>query len=135
MDEIAFEVWMETPVEIALDRLSESLKREGFGVLTSIDVKATMKEKLGQDFRPYYILGACNPPLAHRALSADSSIGLMLPCNITLEEGRNGGSLVRIANPETMLHLGEWQKIPALSKIAREARARLERVAMELSTN
>jgi uncharacterized protein (DUF302 family) len=135
MDEIAFEVWMETPVEIALDRLSESLKREGFGVLTSIDVKATMKEKLGQDFRPYYILGACNPPLAHRALSADSSIGLMLPCNITLEEGRNGGSLVRIANPETMLHLGEWQKIPALSEIAREARARLERVAMELSTN
>jgi uncharacterized protein (DUF302 family) len=135
MDEIAFEVWMETPVEIALDRLSESLKREGFGVLTSIDVKATMKEKLGQDFRPYYILGACNPPLAHRALSADSSIGLMLPCNITLEERRNGGSLVRIANPETMLHLGEWQKIPALSEIAREARARLERVAMELSTN
>jgi uncharacterized protein (DUF302 family) len=135
MDEIAFEVWMETPVEIALDRLSESLKREGFGVLTSIDVKATMKEKLGQDFRPYYILGACNPPLAHRALSADSSIGLMLPCNITLEEGRNGGSLVRIANPETMLHLGEWQKIPALSEVAREARARLERVAMELSTN
>jgi uncharacterized protein (DUF302 family) len=135
MDEIAFEVWMETPVEIALDRLSESLKREGFGVLTSIDVKATMKEKLGQDFRPYYILGACNPPLAHRALSADGSIGLMLPCNITLEEGRNGGSLVRIANPETMLHLGEWQKIPALSEVAREARARLERVAMELSTN
>jgi uncharacterized protein (DUF302 family) len=134
MDEIAFEVSMEEPVEEALERLYGALKKEGFGVLTRIDVRATMKEKLNEDFRPYYILGACNPPLAYRALTSDPRIGLMLPCNITLEEELNGGSLVRIANPEMMLHFGEWKDNTALNEVARHAQARLERVALDLKT-
>jgi uncharacterized protein (DUF302 family) len=128
-EEIGFEVHLEEPFEKAVEKVIAALKAQGFGVLTSIDVKATLKEKLGEDFRPYVILGACNPPLAHRALSTDGAVGLMLPCNITVEADPQGGSLARIANPEMMLQVGTLQDNPVLREVAMEARARLECVA------
>ncbi len=132
MSELAFEIYMNHPVEEAIERISGVLKAEGFGVLTRIDVRATMKEKLGEDFRPYWILGACNPRLAYQALSTDPRVGLRLPCNIIVEEPPEGGSLVRITNPEAMILTGDWGENPALNEIAEQARARLERVSLAL---
>jgi len=80
--------------EDAITRVTEELKKEGFGVLTEIDVKATLRKKLDADFRNYRILGACNPPLAHQALQAEPHIGLMLPCNVVVQDGENGKTLV-----------------------------------------
>lgn len=131
-EELGFEVHMSLPYEAALEAVAAALKVEGFGVLTRIDVRATLKEKLGADFRPYAILGACNPPLAQRALSTDSWVGLMLPCNVTVEEEPQGGSLVRIANPVMMMQAGGLQGNELLGEVAGEARARLERVAAAL---
>ena len=133
MEEIGFEVHLDLPYEAALERVIAALKEEGFGVLTRIDMQATMKEKLGEDFRPYVILGACNPPLAHRALSTDPLMGLMLPCNVTVEADPEGGSLARLVNPETMLATGNLRQNENLRAVAEEARARLERVACALA--
>src|SRR5271165_4899947 len=84
------------PFDVAVDRITQSLKTEGFGVLTSIDVAATLKKKLDLSFRRYVILGACNPQLAHRALTADLGVGLLLPCNVTVFEGDRGESVVQV---------------------------------------
>ena len=130
--EIGFEVHLDLPYEAALDNVIAALKSEGFGVLTRIDVQATLKEKLGEDFRPYIILGACNPPLAHRALQTDPVVGLMLPCNVTVEADPLGGSLVRIANPEMMMTVGTLENNEELQQVASTARAKLERVAEAL---
>jgi uncharacterized protein (DUF302 family) len=130
--EIGFEVQLESPFEEAVDKVVAALKAEGFGVLTRIDVKAIMWEKLGEEFRPYVIIGACNPPLAHRALSTDSVVGLMLPCNVTVEANPQGGSLVRLANPEMMMQVGTLENNLTLREVAAEARERLERVAKTL---
>jgi uncharacterized protein (DUF302 family) len=92
------------PVEEADRRVREALKKEGFGILTEIDVKATLKQKLDVDFKPYLILGACNPPLAHQALSAEEDIGLLLPCNVVVYEGSAAGtSVVAVINPAVQL--------------------------------
>lgn len=116
--------------EQAVERVTSALKEQGFGVLTTIDVKATLQEKLGEEFRPYTILGACNPPLAYRALSADLEIGLMLPCNVVVYEVEPGRSRVEFLDPETALGiLGN----DTLQPVAREAKARLERVAETLA--
>ena len=116
--------------ETALAQTSEALKAEGFGVLTEIDVKETFKKKLGVDYRPYQILGACNPPLAHRALTAAPEVGLLLQCNGTVREFENGVIEVAIIDPLMMMGvIGS----PALKPIADEARARLERVAQSLN--
>lgn len=133
MSDIAFEVKLNQPYEQAIERVSSALKAEGFGVLTRIDVHATLKEKLGVAFRPYAILGACNPPLAHRALSQEPRVGLLLPCNITVEELVDGSSLVRIANPEMLMAVGDLRDNPTLIQTAQEARNRLERVLAHLS--
>jgi len=133
-EEIGFEVRIDQSYEAVLERVVAALKIEGFGVLTRIDVKATLKEKLNADFRPYIILGACNPPLAYRALSQDAVAGLLLPCNITVEEETEGKSVVRLANPEAMLTIGNLEGDPILLEVAQEARARLERVAEALLT-
>lgn len=130
--EIGFEVKIDQPYETAVEKVITALKAEGFGVLTRIDVHTTLKEKLGEDFRPYVILGACNPPLAHRALSEDAVVGLMLPCNVTVEATPDGGSLARIANPEIMMMVGALQENEVLTEVAGEARSRLERVAASL---
>jgi len=107
--------------EDARSRVSDALKQQGFGILTEIDVTATLKTKLNLDFRRYVILGACNPQLAHRALEAELAIGLLLPCNVCVwEEG--GGSVVSIARPEAMFDI---VKNDALQAVAREADQRL----------
>jgi uncharacterized protein (DUF302 family) len=115
----------QTTVEQALERVTAALKQEGFGVLTEIDVQGTLKKKLGLDFRPYRILGACNPPLAHRALSADPQIGLLLPCNVVVQEAEGGGVIVSIADPRVMFTVVDN---PALAPIVDEVDARLRRV-------
>jgi uncharacterized protein (DUF302 family) len=130
--ELGFEAHLNLPYEQALEKVTAALKVEGFGVLTRIDVKATMKEKLGAGFRPYAILGACNPPLALRSLTANANTGLMLPCNVTVEETPDGRSIARIANPELMITVGTLAQDPELRAVAVEARARLERVAASL---
>ena len=111
-----------------VERVTAALKSEGFGVLTSIDVKATLKEKLDANFRRYVILGACNPPLAHQALQAEPLVGLLLPCNVTVEE-TEGGSLVSIVNPEAMLGIQPLSQNDKIGEVATDARTRLERVA------
>jgi uncharacterized protein (DUF302 family) len=109
----------------AIRRITEALKNEGFGVLTTIDVKETMKKKLGIDFRDYVILGACNPNLAHRALTADLAIGLLLPCNVTVfDAGDGSGSVVQAVKPDAMMSVA---KAPGLEEVAKEADQKLRR--------
>lgn len=128
---LAFQIVLPIPYEEAVEKVVAALKAEEFGVLTRIDVKATLKEKLGEDFRPYVILGACNPPLAHRALLAEPQVGVMLPCNVTVEQ-HGDGSLVSVANPRGMLGFGTLGDNPGLAQIASEAGARIERVVAAL---
>jgi len=114
----------------AVARTRELLKEEGFGVLTEIDVKKTLKEKLGAEFQRYVILGACNPPLAHRALQAEREIGLILPCNVIVYED-GGGSVVSVMDPIPALGLVGNE---ALRPIAEDAAARLHRVIDRLGS-
>jgi len=117
-------------VEDADLRLRDELKKEGFGILTEIDVKAVLKEKLEVDFRPYKILGACNPSLAHQALSSETDIGLLLPCNVIVYEGEEEGtSVVGVLDPKVQLGITGRSDIDHL---ADEVRARLERVLAAL---
>jgi uncharacterized protein (DUF302 family) len=109
----------------ALARVREVLGAEGFGVLTEIDVKATLHKKLGVERKPYVILGACNAPLAHRALEAEPAIGVFLPCNVDVFEGEAGETVVQAVNPEALFRLAE---APGLAPIAADAAARLRRV-------
>lgn len=115
--------------EAAVGRLTESLQREGFGVLMDIDVAATLKKKLDQDIPPYRILGACNPPLAHRALQADPSIGLLLPCNVVVRQDESGRVFVEFMDPAAVLDLVEK---PAVTDLGRQVREKLERVMQSL---
>jgi len=124
------EIRLPLPYDQAVERVTEALQGEGFGVLTEIDVKATLKKKLDVDFRRYVILGACNPPLAHRALSTELDIGLLLPCNVIVYEDGEG-SVVSAADPSAMMDVSGN---PDLQPIAREARERLERAIEALET-
>ncbi|HYL44700.1 MAG TPA: DUF302 domain-containing protein [Ktedonobacteraceae bacterium] len=125
-----------TPFEETVAEVTEALKSEGFGVLSTIDVKATMKAKLNVDFERYTILGACNPHLAHRALKLEHNVGLLLPCNVVVHEAHEGDGTPRtrvdVADPVAML--GVIQN-PAMQELASEARTRLERVVAALSTS
>ena len=109
--------------EDARARMADALKQEGFGILTEIDVQATLKAKLDRDFRKYVILGACNPQLAHRALEAELGIGLLLPCNVCVWE-EEGGSVVSIARPQAMFGLVQNE---ALQPVVDDADQRLRR--------
>lgn len=132
MSSIAFSVTLPLPFSKTLEHVTEALKAEGFGILTTIDVKATLKNKLDVDFRPYQILGACNPPLAYRALSSDARVGLLLPCNVVVEEVEEG-TRVSFLNPEAALMIGDLNENEEVRQVASEAKARLQRVAEVLS--
>ena len=131
MTEMAYNVSLKTPYDESLERVIDALKAEGFGVLTRIDVHDTFKEKLGIEFRKYAILGACNPPLAHKALSSRPDAGLMLPCNVVVEE-IDGGTMVRIVDAAAMMQAGGLDGDPVLKEVGSEAEARLKRVAEAL---
>jgi uncharacterized protein (DUF302 family) len=131
-NQIGFTVHLKTDFATAIQRVTEALKVEGFGVLTEIDVKETMRKKLDVDFRPYRILGACNPALAHRALTVAPEVGLLLPCNVTVSQEDEGFVNVSIVDPISMLGI---VKHPDLEPVAQEARAKLERVSASLQNN
>jgi len=131
VDETAYGLRVEVPAtyEQAVERTTAALKAEGFGVLTTIDVKQTIKQKLDKDFRKYLILGACNPPLAHRALETELEIGLVLPCNVIVYESGPGKSVVAAMAPlSAMSVVGN----PALTPVAQEADQRLRRALRTL---
>ena len=127
--ELGITVHMQTSYEDALEKVIAALKTEGFGVLTEIDVKETLKKKLNVDFRKYIILGACNPPLAYQALQAAPQVGLLLPCNVTVAETEAGQVEVSLVDPLSMLGVLD---VPQLQPVADEARLRLDRVAAAL---
>lgn len=126
MTRYGFGAEVELAYDDAVRRTREELAKEGFGVLTEIDVAATLKQKLGTEFPPYVILGACNPPLAHRALTAEPEIGLLLPCNVVVHAAdRAGRSVVAAMDPEAAMQLAAS---PAVAPVAAEVAARLRRV-------
>ncbi len=119
---------LKLPYDEAVQRVKDALKTEGFGVLTEIDVRKTMREKLGVEMEPYIILGACNPSLAHRALEQEPDIGLLLPCNVVVR-AEDSGSRVDIADPQAMLGIVGNEQI---GPVADEAKQRLQRVVAAL---
>ncbi len=124
---------MAAPYRDAVEKTRAALQEQGFGVLTEIDVQKTMKEKLDADFRPYVILGACNPALAHQALQADLGVGLLLPCNVIVYDNGDGTSSVEALDPEAAL--GIVGDNPAIATVARDAKARLQRVVHNLGAD
>jgi uncharacterized protein (DUF302 family) len=120
---------VDLPYEEAIERTKAALKTQGFGVLTEIDVKKTMKEKLDADFQPYVIFGACNPPLAHKALTAEPEIGLLLPCNVVVHQDGDGSRVI-VMDPEAALGI---VKNAALEEVAHEAKSRLQKALEELA--
>ncbi len=131
VEQASFVVLLNLSHDDAIGHVIDALKREGFGVLTRIDIDKAFKEKLGANFRPYTILGACNPGLAHAALSARPDIGLMLPCNVTIE-ANDEGSLVRITNPNLMMQIADLGSDTAIKAVATDATEKLKRVADSL---
>jgi uncharacterized protein (DUF302 family) len=116
---------LETPFESAVEKVTEALKKEGFGVLTEIDMQATMKKKLDVDIQKYRILGACNPPLAYQAIQAEDKIGLMLPCNVIVQEVAGGGTEVAAIDPVASM---QAVNNPKLGEVGEQVRDKLKRV-------
>jgi uncharacterized protein (DUF302 family) len=127
----AFEAVIDRPYEQVVEDTRKALKEEGFGVLTEIDVKETLKEKLNVDFRKYIILGACNPPFAHRALEADPGVGIMLPCNVVVYEGDDQKIHVEAINPISALEVIQNERLRA---IAEEVSEKLSSAVKKLKT-
>ena len=127
-----FNVTLKTTFDEAVSTVLEALKQEGFGVLSDLDIQAAMKEKLGAEIRRYRILGACNPPLALKALTADPDIGLLLPCNVVVREDADGGITVGLVDPQAMMQVASNAQV---KEVADDASARLRRVRDALAKN
>jgi uncharacterized protein (DUF302 family) len=131
MAEFGMTVRLDRPFDGAVEEVTAALAEEGFGVISRIDLDKAFAEKLGQAFRRYTILGACNPKLAFRAVNARPDVGLLLPCNVTVEEAESG-SIVRIVDAGQMLDMGDLAKTPEISELATDAGHRLKRVVSTL---
>nr|VFJ69830.1 MAG: Uncharacterized conserved protein, DUF302 family [Candidatus Kentron sp. FM]VFJ70552.1 MAG: Uncharacterized conserved protein, DUF302 family [Candidatus Kentron sp. FM]VFK18056.1 MAG: Uncharacterized conserved protein, DUF302 family [Candidatus Kentron sp. FM] len=125
-----FKTTLQGPFDSAIERVGEELKKEGFGILSDIDVQATLKAKLDLDYPPYHILGACNPSFANRALTADMDIGLLLPCNVVVRQETDQSITVGFMDPVAVMAIAGQAEIDELAK---EVRERLERVQKALS--
>ncbi len=124
-----FKTTVDIPYDQAVERVREELGKEGFGVLTEIDVKATLKKKLDVDFKPYIILGACNPPLAYKTLQIEEQLGLMLPCNVVVQEGEGGSTIVSAISPKDVMEpVGNEDLAP----VAEEVSEKLQRMLRSL---
>jgi uncharacterized protein (DUF302 family) len=128
-EDLGFHVTLNATLPEAVEKVTAALKAEGFGVLSTIDVQRTLREKIGAEIEPYTILGACSPRLAQQALSADRNVGLLLPCNVVVSE-QDGRSTVSIVDPERMLSVAAGSD--DLTAVARQAREQLQRVAASL---
>lgn len=133
MNDMSHDVRLSCSHDEAITRVTDALQDEGFGVLSRIDIHDKFREKLGIDFRLYTILGACNTALARVALSAVPEIGLLLPCNVTVEAAEDGGVLVRIINARTMMEMADLGDNDELASVGRDADDRLRRVAEVLA--
>lgn len=131
--DIGFTIHLDRPYERALEEVITALKERGFGILTRIDLKDAFREKLGIDFRDYTILGACNPRLAHRAISAHPEVGMLLPCNVTVEAEPGAETTVRITDPEALFAASGIERDETIAAVVEEAHALLGQVAAELS--
>lgn len=129
---LGFEIELPLAFGDAVARVREALKQEGFGILTEIDLQAAFREKLGREFRPYVILGACNPPLAYSAINADPAVGLLLPCNVTVESVGDERTVVRLTDPEALLGSVAQGTSTDLGEVARDARQRMLRARTAL---
>jgi uncharacterized protein (DUF302 family) len=128
---LGFDVELALPFDEAVQRVRDALKQEGFGILTEIDLRAAFHEKLGREFRPYVILGACNPVLAFSAITADPAVGLLLPCNVAVDSISTHRTMVRLTNPEALLGAAAGTS-PELAGVARDASERMARVSRVL---
>ena len=119
----------ETTFENAIEAVTSELSKEGFGIISEIDVSATFKKKIDVDFKKYTILGACNPPLAFKAVNASPEVGMFLPCNVTVEETGPGASTVRFLDPDLIMGQAAFGEMPEMMEVAVEAKERLMRAA------
>lgn len=126
---MSFQTMLQIPFEEAVEKVRSAVQAEGFGILTTIDIQRTLREKIGKEMRPYRILGVCNPPLAHKALAADPDIGLLLPCNIVVREEQNGEIAAVFQDPDMFAQMTQSETI---REVAHDAKERLERVRKAL---